>query len=118
MNQADIYNIINWLGAHPDHFFNSQIDTDTPAQSWFRYCINPNRVNPYEDADSCTMLYPKVNGGCEYVFTVGPGKDTRCDVQKMPGKKACEFHNHVIFTYRVRKVLKEQHDDYNANWDI
>jgi hypothetical protein len=77
MSSTQITEIVTWIRAHPEHYYESDVDAGhsfegcTPAETWFLFCQNSLLVNEYEDPDDHSMNGREMVNGCNHIFRRG-----------------------------------------------
>ena len=124
MDISTICEVISWITKHPEHVYDEDDDfvDNKPSEKWFRFLQNPGAISEYSDPINHNMDGDEVDIGCDYVFERGSYRSCRCDIEVLPGKTRCAFHDHVIFSKELRGYIKDQHkwitDAYTHGIDV
>lgn len=106
--------IVRWLRDNPKQLRFPIKDLSDPALICeFRSMVSNGFFNGYPEDLVFSFRY---HYGCEYYFSHGYLAGQRCDLQSLPGKNTCAFHNHPIFDsnmlIRLGQYLDEIYQQY------
>lgn len=109
-----IPDVVKWIQEHPTHTWDDEtFEGDTPAEMWLRFCRDPLWINEYADPQEYTMdgVGEQVKDGCCFTFTNGPLRKFECGVVRISGRDYCAFHDHVIFSKKLRDAVAAYHTE-------
>jgi hypothetical protein len=96
----DMRAVGKWLVDHPFHHFHCEECCD-PLENFLTFVAHPTDLIEYDEIDNERVSGVPVQNGCKYIF-----RDSKemCHMDS-DGKEFCTFHDHVIFSEKLRDAL-------------